>query len=900
MKRVTLPVLLIILLFPSCGRIISKTNRKSYNFSTHGQTVYHLQTGYVTKGKKAIITTSINGAVKCFSPEGKLLWTSDTTNNGFPFDLCVANIDNDGFDEVLVAYGNGTLCAYSHNGNSLWTFSRLPPLYQVSVARKADGTAIIFTGGPEKILYALSPQGKVINTMHTEHCIRHIRAGNVMNNGKDYVAVATTSKGLNGFLSLMLIDPTDFSVVWTKENLGTWAANTGKRFFSMLVHDLNHDGYDEILLSGGWGENGRLYAYDHNGDSLFTKSDKKIPNIPYRMNLLRYIKLPDDEFFIGHFGNVLIVYEPDGTLREIINGTYSFADSYFDQDLKTLFMGSSVSGGDGIYALQLNQPGWQEKFKSIHPVGKLAEIEKNVKILNKQITEFKSPVYQPAPCNSIVIAQEPRERNFQNLTFVKSITLSQKIENREELWCKETDRRRQYNSTAEDLVKIVEKYESEGQNFIIWAGHGSAVYFPLSTFERIIKAAPEHLTGFIFAEMESIDKHTQEVAANIILPLAELCKEYGMVIVLRNKNIFWNGSCYLPLWRKVLLNKRYSSVFIPALEETNCRTQELSLAGRIGLWQTGNFNHWACRMVTDNANFDRMFEWGGQQVITHHLRNLVSTASLGADIFINNIYAGDNTSKLFKQLIPFYEMLDKGIIHIPKKTELLSLSDFALGIKNPPSGVYIKHGTNGHNYWFPSVGKSEMVFGHLDTYWGGTDLDPYDYSYYAMDIRRRMTNFLPVTPYGMTAIIPAETKANDRFKNITVTDGQYFYDKRGNRFSAKEYKPIVEASLTEAAERMPVIVKGDVHWSVTRLDPEHLRVTLIDPGFLDPTERQAEIFLQHLEGIHCTDILSGESLKIKGERISVTVPAGVFRILDITHRGLKKTEMVTGKKIEGN
>ena len=43
-------------------------------------------------------------------------------------------------------------------------------------------------------------------------------------------------------------------------------------------------------------------------------------------------------------------------------------------------------------------------------------------------------------------------------------------------------------------------------------------------------------------------------------------------------------------------------------------------------------------MVTDNANWDRMFEYGGQQVPTHHLRHLVSRAALGATVFFNDVH----------------------------------------------------------------------------------------------------------------------------------------------------------------------------------------------------------------------------------------------------------------------
>lgn len=881
LKFTSAAIIIISVILLSSNSISDKGNGH-YSFSTNGKTVYHLKTGKLKKEKRAIFTASIDGSVKCFTPKGKLLWKA-STDDGFPFDLCVADINNDGSDEVLVASGNGGLYAFSSKGKSLWKFVKTPPLYQVSVAKKADGSAIILAGGVEQILYTISPKGEVLNTLKTRHCIRHIRTGNILNDGNEYVALATASTGLNGFLSLFLINPSDLSVIWEKSNLGRFGNNTGKRFFSMLVKDYNGDGHDEIIMGGGWGENGIIYSYDHKGELLFTKSDPKIPVIPYRMNLLRDVKLQDDEFIIGHFGNTMILYETNGDLREVINGPYSFADCHFDPVLKTLFMGSAVSGGDGIYALRLDQPDWKKQFETIKSVGKLAQIEANLETVKKQIANFKAPDYQPPIRHVDVISRKPEEMNFANLSFTRNTTLTQKIENPDELWCKHTDRRMRYNMTADELVASVQRMEESGQDFIIWSGHGEAMYYPLSTFERVIKIAPKHLVGFVFAEMEGTGPHMQQIVTEILGPLAAICKENHKIIIFRNKNIFWNGTCYLPFWKDILMNEKYKGVFVPGLEETNCRTQELSLSGRIGLWQTGYFDRWVCRVVTDNSNFDRMFEWGGHQVIVHHLRNLISAASLGADIFFNDIHGGASRDAMYNQLIPFYEMLEKGIIHIPERNQLLSVSGFALGMQSP-SETYIRHGANGHAYNFSETPQTEKVFDRLDTYWGGANIAPYDFSGYAMNVKQRMTNFLPNNPYGMPAIIPADTDLGNGFNKIIRTDGEFFYDDAGMQVTASEYKTVVQAALKDEAAKMPVLVRGNVHWSVVRLNPEYIRITLIDPGYLDPDNRKAEIVLQHLEGIRCTDILSKETLSISGGKIVADVPAGLFRVLDVLHK----------------
>jgi hypothetical protein len=846
-------------------------------FTTGGHIVYHLRPATVRAGERAVIAAAYDGAVLCHTPEGKKLWQA-ATGGYFPFDVAVGDIDGDGLDETLVASADGSLYAFDHDGARLWVFAKVPPLFQVCIARLAGGGVVILTGGVEQVLYQLSPAGKLLKSLPTEHCIRHLRAGDILGERRDFVAMTTASTGLTGRLSLLLVDPTDLSIRWTRTNLGTFAHNSGRRFFSLLLVDLNHDGRAEILLSNSWGERGRIYAFNSEGNPLFSTTDPRIPNQPYRMNLLRHVKLADDEFVLGHFGHVLILYNLDGTCREVLAGRFAFADGAFDPVNQTWYMGSAVSGGDEIIAVRLDRPGWRQAVTQPRANGRLAEIERNLARLREQIAGFRPPAYQPAPRGVTVIAREQTDHRYQHLKFVSSVTWSQKFTDRSELWCRDIDQRKRYDMTADQIVAAAAKLEGEGRDFILDAGHGHAIHFPLSTFERILAAAPRHLWGFSFAEVEGVDELMQEVVERILLPVAELCRARGKHIAFHMKNIFWNGTCYVPFWKKVLLNAKFQDVFVPALEETNCRTQELSLAGRVGLWQTGAFNHWSCRLVTDNANFDRMWEYAGQQVLSHHFRQLVSTAALGADVFYNTI----PREPLGAQLLPFYDLIEKGIVHIPQRAELLSLSEVSLGMASPPAAEYIAHGINGHGYRYPRDEQPAMVFDRLDCYWAGAPLAPHDFSRYAMRLDRRMCNFLPENPYGLVPIVPADTPASQRPGRKFTTDGRYFYD-AGARREATEFRPTVEAALREAAARLPVRVAGPAHWSVVRLDPTHVRITLIDPGYLDPAERAVEIICQHLKAVAATDILSGETLAADAGRLALRIPAGTLRIIDLTH-----------------
>src|SRR5581483_3877502 len=273
-------------------------------------------------------------------------------------------------------------------------------------------------------------------------------------------------------------------------------------------------------------------------------------------------------------------------------------------------------------------------------------------------------------------------------------------------------------------------------------------------------------------------------------------------IVFRGKNIFYNGTVYLPYWRNMLMNPKLRDLFVPALEETNSRTPELSLSGRIGLWLTGNFTRWACRVVTDDACWDRMWEWSSQQVMSNHVRHLIANAALGAEVFYISVNQGPFGTELRKQFEPFYEMLDKGIIRIPAQQDLLSVSNVALAMKSPPAAAFMERGTN-NKYTYPEDDHSPMVFDRLDGYWGAAPVLPHDFSYYAMNLRRRVSNFLPETPYGLVTMIPDETTLErTRFQRKFTTDGQYFYEASGIRRSAPEYKTTVDAALKDAAQAL--------------------------------------------------------------------------------------------------
>lgn len=860
-----------------------------FSFSTGGYSIYHLQPATINlSGERVIVSAAFDGTVLCHNRAGELIWKNHS-NKDFPFDLAVADINSDGLDEIFIATAAGKVFAYNPDGSHLWTYSSAAPLYQVCPVKLSTNEWRIMAGGIEKKVFNISTAGSLMSTHNADGVVRHMRKGNILGDGNESVAVATTSGGLTGNLALILLNPNTMQRVWRKTGLGVSASNSGKRFFSMVIRDLNNDGKEDIIVSTSWGDKGLLYGFNFNGDQIISNStSNNIPAASYRMNLLANvdIKNTDQDFIFGVFANMLIIYNADGSFNSSYDSKYDLTSGAYDPETNTFYIGSSPSGGDGIYALNLSHSDWKTAYRNLKVVGNLAKVEANLATLAQQVNNFTRPDYQHENPDVKIFGSKPAGVASGNIIFGSSVTYSEIITDATELWCKNRDSRQSYNRSTTYILDQVRQREANKQYFTMWAGHGKAVYMKPSTMAAILLEAPTYFQGFIFAEMEQTDNDMQRIVNEILVPLAEQCKTAGKKIMFRNKNIFWNGTCFMTFFKNALLDPRFHDVFVPSLEETNCRTQELSLAGRVGLWMSGSFDRWGGRAVTDNACFDRMWEWSSQQVMSHYTRKIAMRAALGADNFLVDIHQARFAGALTPQLATVYNMIAKGVIAIPDREDLLSVSELALGMKSPPNSFFLARGQNGHTYNFESVAQTPMVFDRMDCFWGAAPLPEHDFSTYGLGVERRMLNFLPKYPHGLIAIVPDDIniQTSPFFKEKVTTDGMNFFDEIGNQVSPAAYKETLINKLELAAAKLPVLVKGDVAWTVVRLNHEYIRITLIDPGYTDPADREAEIILQHLAGLTAKDILSGEDIPINDNSIETSVPAGTFRIIDVKHQ----------------
>ena len=83
------------------------------------------------------------------------------------------------------------------------------------------------------------------------------------------------------------------------------------------------------------------------------------------------------------------------------------------------------------------------------------------------------------------------------------------------------------------------------------------------------------------------------------------------------------------------------------------------------------------------------------------------------------------------------------------------------------------------------------------------------------------------------------------YKNIMkeyITDGKYYYSNDGKkRYAGDEYYKVIEDDIKKSTQKLPLTVSGDVAWVLAQTSPDHLRLTLIDSGYINPKKRTATI-----------------------------------------------------------
>lgn len=869
---------------------------KSYkNFSTDITNIRNVASAQIN-GKQFIYISSLSDAVGCYTLEGEKVWENKLETPGVLFEILAKDITNDGNDELLVASGNGSIFCYKSNGDLLWKFTpdhkvRFSEIAVVKNKKKVQ----VFAGGNDYKLYEIDTKGKLVGTKDIKGTVRKIESGNFVDRNTESLFVMTYTHDKFRWEFMGILDATTKEVVKELSYKKSSVKELSKMMVTeIVIADLNKDGLSDITFFGDLSWIPVVIGLDGNFQEI-TRFKGTRKELQRYANAKGTVLAPVRDEIMFQYGGFLYKLDLTGKLlqktgtRYAKSGELVFSDFVVDTESKQLIGAGQVDGGNTVCFYDLNKNNWNVATKP-KSIGTMEEVANNINELYAQLLKFKMPSYQtPSDKEWVMITGKKVDAKVNKLkgNSVKYVIQRSPKESTDRSHlvaimgdvALKKDKRGKYKDSRASIVNKARAYEAEGQVFTLWAGHGNdPFYIQIETLEEILKVAPNTCLGFVYAEMDNVDDpRVQHFVREYVPRLAKAIRvNNNAKLYFRYKNTFWSLTNKLPLWQELFFSNKYNDILVPASEDTSSRTQDINLAGRVGMLSAGYIDDFAMRLIDDNPTSWRPLTPGGQRSISPYLRQGVMMAAYGARYGV----VADNSFTEEPGLNVLFGLMKSGVLPIVEKENILSIGSWHL-IENVDT--HLVHSIDNHHS-LKQYKKSDdkAVFSVAQMHWAGTNIPESDYSQIALGVQYRWLNYIPELPNGMVPVAPIEMEEQLKAKGIPYTVSDGVNGKLNNEFvSAGDFAPYFKNTVAEGAAQLPILVKGAA-WSAIRIDKNHVRVILMDQGYIEPHKRNAIISFQGEQPKTAVDILSNEKIKVKNN-IELTVPAGSLRFIDFSY-----------------
>ncbi|WP_282135266.1 WD40 repeat domain-containing protein [Seonamhaeicola maritimus] len=866
-------------------------NINSQNFSTNGNAIRHIANAKIN-GTNVLYIGELDGSLSLYDLKGNKFWRVETQSPSVLFEIESADINGDGNDELIAATANGNISCWNYKGEQLWNYSGDHKIRFSEVAVvKNNGETQIFAGGNDYTLYELDTKGQLVSKTKISGVVRKIEAGDFLETGKQSLFLMTYSHDKFRWEFMGILDANSKDVLkqikYSNKNLKQLSR---AMVTDINVADINNDGKDDIMLFSDSSFKPFFAALDGelNVIAQYVGNNKQSQRYAHSQGTF----IPSKSEIIFQHGGLMLILDNQGKLKETGGSRYGkmvFSDFAFEPNSNQLIAAGEVDGGNAIYFYDLSKKNW---WKTVHKKeGRMLEVENNLSTLYKQTLKFNLPDYQKkSESEWVMITPENIDPRLDNLSggkikFViqkspkESTDRSHLVKIMGDVALKK-DRRGKYQDSREAILQMARDYEASGQPFTFWAGHGNdPFYIQIETLEKILEVAPNTCYGFVYAEMHNPKDPRVVHFINDYLPrLAKAIRKNNKAkLYFRYKNMFWAATSHLPLWKDMFFSGEYSDFLVPASEDTSNRIQDLNLAGRVGMFSGGYVNDFAMRLIDDNPTSWRPLSPGGQNSVSPYLRQGVIMAAYGAK------YGVVSTSGFVEEpgLNTMFALMKSGVLPIVEKQNILSIGSWHL-IKDVDEHL-IHSVDNHHNLKLYESDDENAVFSVAQMHWAGTNIPEHDYSKIALGVDYRWTNYMPEMPNGMVPIAPIESAKDLKQTGVgfSIGDGKHGFI-HNEKVDAKTFGPELKKIAKEGAKNLPVLVEG-ASWSAIKLDETHIRVIMVDPGYLDPQERHVVVKFQNRKPKQAIDVLSNETLKISDNQLKLKVPAGSMRFIDVSY-----------------
>ncbi len=847
----------------------------------------------------------------------------------FVFDLKTGDVNRDGKKEIALATASGELILLDGQGSKLWSFQSKLAMFNVGIGNfQGDQDLEVVCGGIDRFVYVFDKDGRLLDqSQEMERLVHRIAVGELSGDEYDDILVIENRTTAN---LLSFSGDTLFSR-WRKpikvpDELVNWENPRGSFFpFSIIIDDLDGDADNEIIMGDTYFNKQAVMVADHTGESLWISeglppfemvdgSQLEFYSTAFVRSADLYTEYPGKEI-ISVAGGMIRVWDNRGNLISSANSSLGFTDIEVAGD--EIYLGSAPNGDEFVYRVSIRDD-WEPAVKAATFKGKIKAIQDRTLEITEQlktmdIDESKEDIpydlvigFGSIETDETGLEEYRRQQEwfsqrypYTNFRVIKSMKVMEEtppLDENGEPWSESrwrTDALRGTMTVDEILEKARWIEENEIPTFFI-IGHSCMPFITLETVEKILQTAPNYTVGFGTFEDEQVERISRYFEY-YMKPLAELCLKYGKKICMtKNKGLWWMDSSANPEVFMALFGEDRDEVTIAATEDSNSRTPEVNLMARGGLWQAGLLKKNDVSIHSDLFSFNRYHQWEYPRVGHPYLRLLIAHTTMG--MTQTNVRGRrsmpateDNmTGPMgYESTDLFYHLLGKGIVFSPQPEEALGYSPLGL-VFHQPEEKWITDAHNGHRpeLWEDDQELHEAVFPHNGSLWGMTNTPDHAFQKVVFNKERQFGYQVPSTPYGLVAIVPEHTDLTNvaHVDEWIHTDGIYTWEEGGQKMRGDEAARFLEDRFEKAAERLLFRQVGDqvVFMQVLKIRDGHYRLFLIDPGWINPKDHQVEVRIG-MPGEHSIrDAITREEIAVQSQHFSVAVPAGLFRILDVS------------------
>ena len=436
-----------------------------------------------------------------------------------------------------------------------------------------------------------------------------------------------------------------------------------------------------------------------------------------------------------------------------------------------------------------------------------------------------------------------------------------------------------------DILSFSADMEKRQIPFYVRLAKNNHFHLSLETVENILITSPRFCKGFVVNECSYTRKRFDKFIDSLGQVLEILRRQGRRKLILNQHFDFWFKIPSDPVVARKIFRPEFKEVLVPMYKTNRPHAPELNMAMIVGLWKSGIVDDWGYCAQDDLWKFESLFMNPPADVI---LRMEVMAASLGATYyriegnrqFLNRVggnYVVEEASRRHRDF--FHALVRHGVIRPPVTREQLVTSP-VLFLKRFDSGEMPRPGETHGAYWL-------RVF-------QGRQILSYDFALKTIrntylpglwtGMKRYYDGVFPGTPYGFVCFAPdwIGTAGKGWASQVFVTDGTVVAHETGSVIPAPQINNVVLESLRSQGKELPFTTDDHIFLGINKHEKGSYSVCLMDTGQFDVHDIHAtlRINLDNPE-FRVMDAIDGRILERKDDTVSVTIPAGLFRLLTV-------------------